>query len=188
MAAGQRVILVLGDSLSAGYGIDVSKGWVALLQQRLQREGYPYQVVNASISGDTTRGALARLGPLIEAHHPAIVVVELGGNDGLRGLSLAELRHNLKAIVARCRAANAQVLLVKMRLPPNYGPAYTERFEQIYTQLAREHGVRLAHFILDGVATHPELMQADGIHARAAGQPRMLENIWPELLPLLKKD
>ena len=186
-AAAQPVIMVLGDSLSAGYGIDVSKGWVALLQQRLQHEGYPYRVVNASISGDTTRGALARLEPLLEAHHPAIVIVELGGNDGLRGIALPVIRHNLEEIVARCRAAGARVLLVTMRLPPNYGPVYTARFEHIYGQVGREAGVPVARFILDGVATHPELMQADGIHARAAGQPRMLENIWPALLLLLKK-
>lgn len=184
-AATDPVILVLGDSLSAGYGIDTKRSWVGLLQQRLAQQGYSYRVVNASISGDTLRGARTRLGELLNSHGPIIVVVELGGNDGLRGLPISELRDNLSKILEACRARAAEVVLVAMRLPPNYGGHYTERFEAVYRELAKEHDVILAPFILDGIADHPELMQDDGVHPRTAAQERMLDNLWPSIVPLL---
>jgi acyl-CoA thioesterase-1 len=185
VTAHARVVLVLGDSLSAGYGIDTQKGWVALLQSRLRDNGLPHRVVNSSISGDTTSGALARLPRALSLHHPAIVIVELGGNDGLRGLSLQEMRENLAQIIRTVRDKGAKVLLLGMRLPPNYGTAYTEKFNAIYQQLAEAYGVPLVPFLLEGVANRPELMQDDGIHPRAAAQEQLLENVWPYLRPLL---
>ena len=184
-APAQRTIVVLGDSLSAGYGIKVEQGWVRLLEQRLASEGYGYRVVNASVSGETTQGGLARLPRALETHKPAIVIVELGGNDGLRGLQLAASRDNLSKIIEKARAAKAQVLLVGMMIPPNYGPRYTQEFRDIYTGLASRHSIPLVPFLLDKVALNSEFMQADGIHANAKGQPRMLENVWPVLKPLL---
>lgn len=181
-SAPAATVLVLGDSLSAGYGIDADQGWVNLLAQRL---GAEHHVVNASISGDTTYGGLSRLARTLELHEPDVVIVELGGNDGLRGLALREIRSNLSLIIARCLAARANVLLVGMRIPPNMGPIYTSRFHGLYEELAREHAIVRVPFLLDGVATVPSIMQADGIHPKAAGQPRMLENVWPYLVPLL---
>jgi acyl-CoA thioesterase-1 len=180
-------ILVLGDSLSAAYGMAPDAGWVKRLQQRIAKAGYPYQVVNASISGDTTRAGLTRLPALLARHHPAIVIVELGGNDGLRGLPLAEIRHNLSAIIEKSRATGAQVLLAGIRLPPNYGPAYTKQFHEIYSSLAQAHGVGLVPFLLEGVADRSAWMQPDGIHPHADGQERMLENVWAHLEPLLER-
>ena len=181
----QRTIIVLGDSLSAGYGIKVEQGWVRLLEQRLASEGYGYRVVNASVSGETTQGGLARLPRALETHKPAIVIVELGGNDGLRGLQLAASRDNLSKIIEKARAAKAQVLLVGMMIPPNYGPRYGEEFREMFAALAREYSLAFVPFLLDQVALKPELMQADGIHPNAAGQPQILENLWPRLKPLL---
>ena len=178
-------IVVLGDSLSAGYGIKVEQGWVNLLAQRLATEGYGYRVVNASVSGETTQGGLARLPRALETHKPAIVVVELGGNDGLRGLPLAASRGNLAMIIELARAARARVLLVGMMIPPNYGPRYGEEFRQMFATLAGEYSLAFVPFMLDQVALNPALMQADGIHANAAGQPKILANLWPELKPLL---
>ena len=179
-------ILVLGDSLSAGYGIDVRTGWVALLGQRLYQQGYPQTVVNASISGDTTAGGRARLPEALRRHHPQVVIVELGGNDGLRGLSLAQTRANLDGIIKTAKSAGAQVLLVGIYLPPNYGPEYTKKFHAIYGELAHQYQLPLVPFLLAGVALTPGLMQADGLHPRAAAQPRLLDNVWPYLEPLLK--
>lgn len=179
------VVLVLGDSLSAGYGIDPSRGWVALLERRLERRGEGYRVVNASISGDTTRGGVARLPLALDAHRPAVVIVELGGNDGLRGLDVAQMRANLSRMITLSRESGAEVLLVGMRIPPNYGRRYTEAFHAAYGELARKHRVALVPFMLDGVALDPALMQNDGVHPRVEGQPRILENIWPHLEPLL---
>ena len=176
---------MLGDSLSAGYGIKVEQGWVNLLAQRLATEGYGYRVVNASVSGETTQGGLARLPRALETHKPAIVVVELGGNDGLRGLPLAASRENLAKIIELARAGKARVLLVGMMIPPNYGPRYGEEFRQMFATLASEYSLAFVPFLLDQVALKPELMQADGIHANAAGQPKILANLWPELKPLL---
>ena len=184
-APAQRTIVVLGDSLSAGYGIKVEQGWVRLLEQRLASEGYGYRVVNASVSGETTQGGLARLPRALETHKPAIVIVELGGNDGLRGLQLAASRDNLSKIIEKARSAKAQVLLVGMMIPPNYGPRYGEEFRQMFETLARKYSLAFVPFLLDQVALKPELMQADGIHPNATGQPQILENLWPRLKPLL---
>jgi len=184
-AMARPVVLVLGDSLSAGYGIDPREGWVALLQQRLQQRGGGYRVVNASISGDTTRGGVARLPAALSVHDPAVVIVELGGNDGLRGLDVGRMRANISRIIALSRESGAQVLLLGMRIPPNYGKRYTDAFHGTYGDLARKQGVALVPFMLDGVALDPGLMQGDGVHPRAAAQPRILDNIWPHLEPLL---
>jgi acyl-CoA thioesterase-1 len=180
-----RTILVLGDSLSAGYGIQVQQGWVSLLSQRLAKEGYGYQVVNASVSGETTQGGLARLPRALELHKPAIVIVELGGNDGLRGLPLSASRTNLEQIIEKSQAAKARVLLAGMMIPPNYGPRYSLQFRDMYASLASKYPVAFVPFLLDQVALKPELMQADGIHANAQGQPQLLNNVWPKLKPLL---
>lgn len=180
------IILVLGDSLSAGYGIDQTSGWVSLLQRRLQEKSPPWRAVNASISGDTTSGGRARIARALDTRHPAIVIVELGGNDGLRGLSPAEMQKNLGAIIEQCQRRKARVVLVGMRLPPNYGPVYTEKFQRIYTELAQRYRLPLVPFLLEGIAGNKELMQQDGIHARAAGQPLMLENVWRVLEPMLR--
>lgn len=185
VSADPPVIMVLGDSLSAGYGIELEEGWVRLMQSRLDQRPNPYRMVNASISGDTTQGALARLPSAMEAHQPLIVVVELGGNDGLRGLALGETRGNLRSIVEVVLSRSAQVLLVGMRLPPNLGPQYTERFHAIYAELAERFGVPLVPFLLEGVALDPELMQADGIHPTARAQPMLVDIVWPYLEPML---
>ncbi len=179
------VVLVLGDSLSSGYGINVSAGWVSLLQQRLKQQGYPHQLINASISGDTTSSGRARLPRALELHHPGMVILELGANDGLRGLSLTEMRANLAAMIKLLRARDVQVLLIGMHLPSNYGPAYTEKFHAVYQELARELKVPFVPFLLEGVALDLDLMQADGLHPRAAAQERVLENVWPVLAKLL---
>lgn len=184
--AAQRVILVVGDSLSAAYGINQDEGWVALLQRRLEKDYPNYQVVNASISGDTTRGGLGRIDTALRTHTPAVVVLELGGNDGLRGLPLKEMRSNLSAMISKSLAANARVMLVGMRIPPNYGPSYTRDFAAIYNELAKQFEIARVPFLLDGVALNPALIQSDGIHPRAEAQPRLLENVWPHLTPLLR--
>jgi acyl-CoA thioesterase-1 len=180
-----RTVVVLGDSLSAGYGITVQQGWVNLLRQRIASEGYGYEVVNASVSGETTQGGLARLPRVLQLHKPDIVVIELGGNDGLRGLPLATSRENLRRSIELARNTKARVVLVGMLIPPNYGPRYAQEFRDMYTTLAAKYSVALVPFLLDQVALNPELMQNDGIHANARGQPRMLENVWPKLKPLL---
>jgi len=179
-------ILVLGDSLSAAYGLDKKDGWVSLLSTRLEREGYDYEVINASISGETTRGGLTRLPREIERHRPAIAIVELGANDGLRGLSLTDMRRNLAAIIEKLQASGARVVLVGMHLPPNYGSTYTEQFAEVYTDLAPSYDVKLVPFLLDGVANHRQLFQVDGLHPVAAAQPTLLNNIWNQLRPLLR--
>jgi acyl-CoA thioesterase-1 len=180
------VILIMGDSLSAGYGIDQSKDWVTLLKKRLKSDGYSYNVVNASISGETSRGGLSRL-PGELKHKPHVVIIELGANDGLRGLSLDSLRENLKQMIQLSRKAGARVLLIGMRMPPNYGPQYTEGFYKIYTDLAKQFHTGLVPFLLDGVATQRNLMQADNMHPIAQAQPILLENVWPDLSALLSK-
>lgn len=174
-------ILVLGDSVSAGYGIKVEEGWVALLQQRLRKQGYGYRVVNASVSGETTTGGLTRLPRSLERHKPRIVLLELGGNDGLRGLPLAATRANLVRMIQLSQAAGARVVLVGMKIPPNYGPRYTQGFEQIFSDLAREYRLPLVPFLLDKVALTAGMMQDDGLHPTARGQPVMLDNVWPTL-------
>jgi acyl-CoA thioesterase I len=180
-----RTVVVLGDSLSAGYGIELHQGWVSLLSQRLADEGYGYKVVNASVSGETTQGGLSRLPRMLELHKPAIVIVELGGNDGLRGLPLATSRENLKRTIELARKANARVLLVGMVIPPNYGPRYGQEFRDMFAALAKQFQLSFVPFFLDKVALEPGLMQNDGIHPNAKGQPQLLENLWPKLKPLL---
>ena len=180
-----RTIVVLGDSLSAGYGIKVQEGWVNLLSQRLAAEGYGYKVVNASVTGETTQGGVSRLPRVLELHKPEIVIVELGGNDGLRGLPLAASRQNLQRTLSLAREARAKVLLVGMMIPPNYGARYAQEFRELFGELAKANSIPLVPFLLDEVALKPELMQDDGIHPNAKGQPRMLENLWPGLKPLL---
>ena len=182
------VILVFGDSISAGYGLaHVEQGWVELLKTRLNTQGYGYQVVNASVSGETTAGGLARLPRALELHHPKIVVLELGGNDGLRALPIAQMRGNLTQMVDLASAAGAKVLLLGMRMPPNYGPQYTEQFAMVFSDLAREKKLPLVPFLLTDIALSPTLLQGDDIHPNAAGQPILVENVWPTLKPLLKK-
>ncbi|MEO6697639.1 MAG: arylesterase [Gammaproteobacteria bacterium] len=183
--AGNATILVLGDSLSAAYGIEQNTGWVSLLQRRLQQNAPRYQVINASISGDTTSGGLTRLARALDKHQPAIVIVELGANDGLRGLSLEETQKNLAAIIEQTLSRKARVLLAGIRLPPNYGPDYTRKFHEIYSSLAARYRVPLVPFLLEGVAGKPELMQQDGLHPRASAQPAVLENVWRVLQPML---
>jgi acyl-CoA thioesterase-1 len=180
------VILVFGDSVSAGYGLTrVEQGWVALLQTRLKQQEYVYQVVNASVSGETTAGGVARLPRALTLHQPRIVILELGGNDGLRALPIAQMRTNLARMVDLATAAGAKVLLLGMRIPPNYGPDYTEQFRSSYSDLARGKKLPLVPFLLNDVALVPQLMQADGIHPNELGQPRLLDNVWPALEPLL---
>ena len=182
------VILVFGDSISAGYGLArVEQGWVALLQTRLKQQEYGYQVVNASVSGETTAGGLARLPRALTLHQPKIVILELGGNDGLRALPVAQMRANLVHMVDLSTAAGAQVLLLGMRMPPNYGPDFTEQFRLCYSDVARDKKLPLVPFLLNDLALSPNLMQADGIHPNELGQPQLLANIWPSLKPLLRR-
>jgi acyl-CoA thioesterase-1 len=183
--AQDKNILVLGDSISSGYGLGLEQGWVYLLQQRLIDLGYRYEVKNASISGDTTRGARKRLGKILQQQNAHISIVELGGNDGLRGLSLKEISANLDAIISKLENSGSLVLLVPMRLPPNYGPVYNDRFEALYRDIAEKYDIDLSTFILKDVAEYAELMQSDGIHPRAEAQTTMLDNIWDSLQPLL---
>ncbi len=179
-------ILVLGDSLSAAYGLPQEAGWVSLLKSRLAQEKFPYQVVNASISGETTSGGRSRIGALLKQHKPAIVILELGANDGLRGLSLQQTRDNLEAMILACRRSRAQVLLVGMRLPPNYGPAYTEPFHALYGELARKYRIRQVPFLLDAIAGRRDYFQADGLHPTAQAQPLILDTVWSALRSMLR--
>jgi len=182
------VILVFGDSISAGYGLaHVEQGWVELLKTRLSALGYGYQVVNASVSGETTAGGLARLPRALELHHPKIVILELGGNDGLRALPVAQMRANLTQMVELATAAGAKALLLGMRMPPNYGPDYTAQFALVFSDLARDRKLPWVPFLLNDIALSQTLLQADDIHPNAAGQPVLLENVWPTLKPLLRK-
>ena len=183
--AAAGTLLVLGDSISAAFGLDTRQGWVSLLEQRLAAEGFDYQVVNASVSGDTSAGGLARLPTLLAEHRPDLLIVELGGNDGLRGQPPAQLQQNLAAIIQSARESGARVLLLGMQLPPNYGARYNALFSQVYADVAGAAQVPLLGFFLDGVGGVPALMQGDGIHPNAAAQPRLLDNLWPQLKPLL---
>lgn len=184
-AAQAATILVWGDSLSAGYGLKPEQAWPTLLQTRLEREGFRHSVVNASVSGETSAGGRSRLPAALERHKPDIVILELGANDGLRGLRPQLLAENLNAMIADARAASAQVLLVGMQMPPNYGPAYTRLFAQTFAEVARAHKVALVPFLMDGFADRPELFQADGIHPTAEAQPRILDTVWEALKPML---
>jgi acyl-CoA thioesterase I len=179
------VVLIVGDSLSAGYGISIPENWPTLLQKRIATAGFPHRVVNASISGDTTSGGLARLPGALSRNSPSIVIIGLGGNDGLRALPLTEIRRNLSRMIQLSQEAGAQVVLAGIHIPPNYGPAYTGAFHEIYHELAAKYGTGLIPFILEGIALNPALMQADRIHPTASAQPVIVENVWPALAPLL---
>ena len=186
VAADKRAtILIVGDSISAAYGLPSGTGWVALLARRLAEQHYPYDVVNASISGDITAGGRARLPALLKRHHPAIVVIELGGNDGLRGGDLAATQANLDAMIDAANKSGAKVLLIGMKLPPNYGAAYTGRFDALYGDASRRHKTALLPFFFEGFADRNELFQSDRIHPTQAAQPLLLDNVWPVLKPLL---
>lgn len=180
-------ILVLGDSLSAGYGIELEESWVSLLAERLA-DDYAYQVINASVSGETSGGGLARLPALLKEHQPALLILELGGNDGLRGHPLNIMQQQLESIIQQSQNAGAEVLLLGMQIPPNYGQRYTERFHQVYTQLAKQYELAYVPFFLEGIAVNRDLMQRDGIHPTAEAQPIMLDNVWAGLESLLKKE
>jgi len=173
-----QTLLVVGDSISAAYGLEIERGWVSLLQQRLTERGLSYQVVNASISGDTSAGGRNRLPSLLEQHQPSLVLIELGGNDGLRGLPLTNLQGNLHSMVQMSKQQGAQVILLGMRIPPNYGARYTEGFYQIFQQVAEQEQVPVVSFFLEGVGGVPGMVQADGIHPTEQAQPILLDNAW----------
>jgi len=183
--AAAGTVLIVGDSISAGFGLDTRKGWVALLEQRLKQEGFDDKVVNASISGDTSAGGLARLPAALATHKPDVVVIELGGNDGLRGQPPAQLQQNLASMIQQSRDSGAKVLLLGMQIPPNYGKRYVEAFAKVFGDVAQKEKVPFVPFFLEGVGGHPELMQADGLHPAVAAQDKLLENVWPALKPLL---
>ena len=181
-----RTVLVMGDSLSAGYGLQIEQGWVALTADRIAKAHPRWRVVNASISGETTAGGAARIGAALERHRPDIVVIELGGNDGLRGLSLEQTRGNLEAMIRAAQAADARVLLVGMRIPPNYGPEYTAGFEANFRELADEYGTAFLPFLLEPIAMDDAAFQSDRIHPTAEAQPALRDHLWPVLEPLLQ--
>jgi acyl-CoA thioesterase-1 len=183
--AAAGTVLIVGDSISAAFGLDTRLGWVSLLEQRLRQEGFDDKVINASVSGDTSGGGQARLPALLAEHKPDLVILELGGNDGLRGQPPAQLQQNLSSMIDSSKAAGAKVLLLGMRLPPNYGARYTQAFAAVYGSLAQEKKIALVPFFLDGIGGIPELMQADGLHPAVAAQGKLLDNVWPTLKPLL---
>ncbi len=178
---------MFGDSISAAYGMRVEEGWVSLLQKKLTAQGYGYHVVNASVSGETTDGGRARLARALDVHQPAIVILELGGNDGLRGLPLADVRSNLEAMISAAVHGKARVLLLGMRIPPNYGAAYTEKFHAIYNELAQKYRLPFVPFLLDKVALEPEFIQQDGLHPNVQAQSLLLDTVWPTLRPMLAR-
>jgi acyl-CoA thioesterase-1 len=181
-----KTVLVLGDSLSAEYGLARGSGWVTLMENRLKTEKINASIVNASISGETTSGGRTRLPALLEQHRPSVVIIELGGNDGLRGLPVAATEANLNAMIAAAQKAKAKVLLVGMQIPPNYGRAYTEQFAAMYSRIAKDKKTLLVPFLLEGVADQEQLFQSDRIHPTAGAQPIMLNNVWPQMKQLLK--
>jgi acyl-CoA thioesterase I len=185
--AGRPTVLVFGDSLSSGYGIDVDQSWTALLQERLEHQGYEHRVVNASISGETTEGGAARIGGALERFDPELVVLELGGNDGLRGFPPERIKANLRSVIESSQASGAAVVLLGIRIPPNYGPRYTRSFENVYRELADELGVPWIEFFMDGVAMDDDLMQDDGIHPNAEAQSVLLDNAWPVIREALEE-
>jgi acyl-CoA thioesterase I len=185
-APANPAILIFGDSLSAGYGIAIAQSWPALLGKRLEESRLPYQVANASISGETTAGGRARFADTLTRVQPAVVVIALGANDGLRGLPVAPMRDNLTAMIRSAKSGKAKVLLIGMKLPPNYGPDYARQFEQSFAQVAKEQSVTLLPFLLAPIALDAGAYQADGLHPTAAAQPKLLDHIWPALHALLK--
>lgn len=185
-AGAAGTILVFGDSLSAAYGIAQNRGWVALLEARLKERQLNYSVANASVSGETTAGGVSRIGNALSQYHPNVVIVALGANDGLRGLSLDAMKKNLAQMIRAAQGAKARVVLVGMQMPPNYGRDYTQQFERTYSELAKEFRLALVPFMLEGVADKRDLFQSDNMHPVAAAQPMVLETVWKELAPLLK--
>lgn len=183
--AAKPVILIYGDSLSAGYGLAQQQGWVTLLEKRINAEHYPYTVMNASISGETTSGGLSRFASTLAKTKAKIVVLELGANDGLRGLPIKNMADNLKSMIEQSKKSGAKILLLGMKIPPNYGPEYTRSFSDTYTQLSKDQKVSLVPFMLENIAARRELIQDDGLHPNLQGQPIILENIWPSLQKLL---
>jgi acyl-CoA thioesterase-1 len=181
----EQTIVVVGDSLSSGHGMRIEQSWVSKLEDRLNTEGYGYEVVNASISGDTTSGGLARLPRILELHQPAIVIIELGGNDGLRGQPVSNLRANLAAMIELTQSHGATAVLTGIQIPPNYGPTYTEALANTYPELASEFDIPLVGFLMEDIALQAELMQSDGIHPNARGNDVMLENVWAVLMEIL---
>ena len=186
-AASSPNILVFGDSISAAYGMRVEEGWVSLLQKKLTAQGYGYHVVNASVSGETTDGGRARLARALAVQRPGLLILELGGNDGLRGLPLEDVRANLEAMIEAARKSGSQVLLLGMRIPPNYGATYAGKFHAIYGELAEKYRLPFVPFLLDKVALDPSMIQQDGLHPNAQAQPQILEAIWPALRPMLTR-
>jgi acyl-CoA thioesterase I len=186
-AAQGQTLLVYGDSLSAAYGMPERRGWVALLEEKLKRERPDYNVVNASISGETTAGGLARIDAVLERHKPQIVILALGANDGLRGLPVGAMKKNLEAIITRSQKAGARILVAGMRMPPNYGETYAQSFELAFAEVAKSHRAALLPFLMEGFAEKSELFQADRIHPNETAQAAMLNNVWKQLAPLLKK-
>ena len=184
-ASGSPTVLIFGDSLSAGYGIDVDKSWASLLQARLEEQGYEHRVVNASISGETTEGGATRIGNAIETFSPALVILALGGNDGLRGFPPSRTRQNLETIVGTSKASGAAVVLLGITIPRNYGPRYIEQFEAVFRETATQYETPWIEFFMDWVALNEELMQDDGIHPNAAAQPVLLDNAWPIIVEAL---
>lgn len=182
-----QTLLIVGDSLSAGFGLEPGADWTTLLQHRLLSEGYGYRVVNASITGDTTTGGLARLPRALRIHQPSIVLIELGGNDGLRGTPIALIEDNLARMIRLARDAGARVILAGMQMPPNYGSRYVSEFAAVFPRLAAAHDVVLIDFILDGIALNRDLMQPDGIHPNAEAQARLLDNAWPAIESVIRK-
>ena len=179
-------LMVFGDSLSAAYGISEDAGWVNLLANRMAADQWPYRVINGSVSGETTTGGLARLPAMLDSYAPELVILELGGNDGLRGLPLEILKQNLLRMVEMIQATGAEVLLTGIQIPPNYGPRYTVPFYRLYGELASEQGLQLVPFLIDGIPQQPELMQNDGIHPKAEAQSMVLDNVWEILQPMLR--
>jgi acyl-CoA thioesterase I len=186
-ATNDRTLLVFGDSLSAAYGLRADQGWVALLQKRLVAQGYGYRVVNASVSGETTSGGKARLERALAQHRPRLVILELGANDGLRGLPLKAVRANLDGMIATIRRRDARVLLAGIIIPPNYGASYSKGFSALFSDLAATHKIPRVPFLLEKVALNDRYMQSDGLHPNAAGQPLLLDTVWPYLMPLLER-
>lgn len=186
-AAEAPTVLVFGDSLSAGFGIDVDQSWPALLQSRLQMQGYEHRVVNASISGETTEGGVSRIPAAIERFKPSVVILELGGNDGLRGIPPQRMRGNLETIITASKASGAAVVLLGIRIPANYGSRYTEAFENVFREVASKLGIPWIEFFMDGIATDQNLMQDDGIHPNARAQPMLLDNAWPIIQQALEQ-
>jgi acyl-CoA thioesterase I len=180
--ANQPVILVFGDSLSAEYGLKRGSGWVSLMQDRLKAQGFPHRIVNASISGETTAGGAARLGAVLKKHRPDLVILELGGNDGLRGLPIAQTRTNLRNMATLASKNGAKTLIVGIRVPPNYGPDYAQQFDRLFESVARELNVPVVPFLLEGIAENPKMFQPDGIHPNEQAQPTMLHHVWTALV------